>query len=164
MKKILLTFCSVGLLLIICAVGYVCYALEMIPTTVTLLRTVTFSLIGCTFLVCIVKWRKTKDVGFLFLCLCLVVIPFLWSIFDFYLRSSALQAIRTGEGNFLFLRMTRHLEPGVGIVEKGTLDPTSVIEYLNWAKWVGTELIKLFIILMICRITVHYGKKPSIEP
>jgi hypothetical protein len=35
-----------------------------------------------------------------------------------------------------------------------------VILFLNWFKVVGTEIIKLFIVLIICRITVRNFNKP----
>jgi hypothetical protein len=121
----------------------------MNSTTFFLLNAAAVSLMVLTFLACIIKWRKTKDRGFLLLCLCFIVIPILWSIFDSHLRNSAVAAIRTGEARFLFLKMT--LDPRTGMAVKGTLNPGTVVQVFGWLQTLGTELIKLVIVLIISR-------------
>jgi hypothetical protein len=114
-------------------------------------------ILASTFLVCMIKWKKTKDVGFLFLCLCLVILPTMGASFDFYLNKAAVSALQTGSGSFIFLKMTWN--SNTGQVANGTFNPENVLQFLDSAKSIGTELVKFIIVLVVCRMTISGSGK-----
>jgi hypothetical protein len=105
-----------------------------------------------TLVLAVVKWRKTKDNGFLILAAFFVILPSLWEVADFFATETAKTAIKTGSAKMLFWTMA--YDADLHTTRTGTLDPINFMENWRIIHIYGREMVKFILILWIGRVTM----------